>query len=197
MNRIAGMPVVGLLLLTALLSGCAPEPDGIGANLGADEPVEVPIPAEDSAGYQSAIDATLTVFLPDAIGAFAEAENLTMGRNICASARAGDAPTVDQQALSQTVEGTEQLLLYTAIAGAATAYLCPDARGWFDDELLLSDPEGFRAAMAIVLSAAGIPTGAGDVQYDGYGYEVVCADGTVSYSGGISGACSHHGGVSG
>jgi hypothetical protein len=31
----------------------------------------------------------------------------------------------------------------------------------------------------------------------GNGYPVVCNDGTVSTSGGIQGACSHHGGVSG
>ena len=29
----------------------------------------------------------------------------------------------------------------------------------------------------------------------GNGYTVVCADGSVSHSGGIQGACSHHGGV--
>lgn len=32
--------------------------------------------------------------------------------------------------------------------------------------------------------------------YNGRGYMVECSDGTYSMSGGISGACSHHGGVS-
>jgi hypothetical protein len=30
---------------------------------------------------------------------------------------------------------------------------------------------------------------------DGNGYQVTCQDGTISMSGGIQGACSHHGGV--
>lgn len=33
------------------------------------------------------------------------------------------------------------------------------------------------------------------VDYPGTGYPVMCADGTLSYSGGIQGACSWHGGV--
>jgi hypothetical protein len=34
------------------------------------------------------------------------------------------------------------------------------------------------------------------VPYPGTGYPVICADGYLSNSGGIQGACSHHGGVS-
>jgi hypothetical protein len=33
------------------------------------------------------------------------------------------------------------------------------------------------------------------IPYPGRGYPVVCADGWISHSGGIQGACSHHGGV--
>jgi hypothetical protein len=33
------------------------------------------------------------------------------------------------------------------------------------------------------------------IPYPGRGYPVVCADGWISNSGGIQGACSHHGGV--
>lgn len=39
------------------------------------------------------------------------------------------------------------------------------------------------------------PTPPGGVIPGGNGYPVVCADGTISNSGGIQGACSHHGGV--
>jgi hypothetical protein len=40
------------------------------------------------------------------------------------------------------------------------------------------------------------PPGANIPNYDnGNGYRVPCADGTYSHSGGIQGACSHHGGV--
>jgi hypothetical protein len=40
------------------------------------------------------------------------------------------------------------------------------------------------------------PPGENIPNYDnGNGYRVQCADGTFSHSGGIQGACSHHGGV--
>ncbi len=40
------------------------------------------------------------------------------------------------------------------------------------------------------------PPGENIPNYDnGRGYRVQCADGTYSQSGGIQGACSHHGGV--
>ena len=34
-----------------------------------------------------------------------------------------------------------------------------------------------------------------DGYLEGNGYQVTCQDGTISMSGGIQGACSHHGGV--
>jgi hypothetical protein len=48
--------------------------------------------------------------------------------------------------------------------------------------------------------ASGAPTGSstnGGVIPDGNRYEVMCSDGTISYSGGIQGACSYHGGLAG
>jgi hypothetical protein len=42
---------------------------------------------------------------------------------------------------------------------------------------------------------SGSSSGATEDYGTGNGYSVVCADGTLSDSGGIQGACSHHGGV--
>lgn len=46
----------------------------------------------------------------------------------------------------------------------------------------------------IMLAACGGP-GGWRMGVDGNGYDVTCNDGTSSRSGGIQGACSHHGGV--
>jgi hypothetical protein len=51
-----------------------------------------------------------------------------------------------------------------------------------------SDPSG---------SYNGSSSGSGGDLGPGNGYTVPCADGTISHSGGIQGACSHHGGVAG
>jgi hypothetical protein len=45
-------------------------------------------------------------------------------------------------------------------------------------------------------STYGGPSGGGVDLGPGNGSTVVCRDGSISHSGGIQGACSHHGGVS-
>ena len=55
----------------------------------------------------------------------------------------------------------------------------------------------YWVAFVQVNVASSSPTvpGGPTIPYPGRGYPVVCADGWISHSGGIQGACSHHGGV--
>jgi hypothetical protein len=64
---------------------------------------------------------------------------------------------------------------------------------WFYDGMR----HGRYAAVFFTEEAAGATSygPAPSVPYPGRGYPVVCADGWISHSGGIQGACSHHGGV--
>jgi hypothetical protein len=54
--------------------------------------------------------------------------------------------------------------------------------------------ENYDKEMPEGLPELAAPTG-GSTTSGGNGYAVTCADGTISHSGGIQGACSHHGGV--
>jgi hypothetical protein len=49
----------------------------------------------------------------------------------------------------------------------------------------------------LVPTTPSTPSPAPTVNYPGRGSTVVCADGTISHSGGIQGACSWHGGIGG
>ena len=52
-----------------------------------------------------------------------------------------------------------------------------------------------RYASVIISEVTSTGSSAPVIPYPGRGYPVVCADGWISNSGGIQGACSHHGGV--
>jgi hypothetical protein len=52
-----------------------------------------------------------------------------------------------------------------------------------------------RYASVIISEISSTVSSAPVIPYPGRGYPVVCADGWISNSGGIQGACSHHGGV--
>lgn len=52
-----------------------------------------------------------------------------------------------------------------------------------------------RYASVIISQVTSTGSSAPVIPYPGRGYPVVCADGWISNSGGIQGACSHHGGV--
>jgi hypothetical protein len=52
-----------------------------------------------------------------------------------------------------------------------------------------------RYASVIISEISSSVSSAPVIPYPGRGYPVVCTDGWISNSGGIQGACSHHGGV--
>ena len=67
---------------------------------------------------------------------------------------------------------------------------------WSGDDDTDDDGAGSEAMSLATPSHSEAPSGENIPNYDnGRGYRVLCADGTYSQSGGIQGACSHHGGV--
>ncbi len=59
----------------------------------------------------------------------------------------------------------------------------------------ISVPSGSTTTLPLPPGPSLPPVSTTDTFGSGNGYPVTCADGTVSDSGGIQGACSHHGGV--
>ena len=54
---------------------------------------------------------------------------------------------------------------------------------------------GFIIFIVVIASFQSCSNRGWQMGVDGNGYQVTCQDGTTSMSGGIQGACSHHGGV--
>lgn len=54
---------------------------------------------------------------------------------------------------------------------------------------------GIVVAIVLIVGLQSCENRGWQMGVDGNGYQVTCQDGTISMSGGIQGACSHHGGV--
>jgi hypothetical protein len=91
------------------------------------------------------------------------------------------------------VLGTRLTRRVTRHVAGSTYWLYDGTRhGRYGSVIVTEDPPG----PAVPTTPAPSPTPTGPtVLPPGNGYPVVCNDGSISTSGGIQGACSHHGGV--
>lgn len=104
-------------------------------------------------------------------------------------------PGQDNNSLGESTqkiaETTEQVVELTCLDGSmfymytSDTSACKFHKGFFWSELVIRDK-----STGAVLNRPSDSNGSG-----GSGYQVTCADGWVSNSGGRQGACSHHGGV--
>jgi hypothetical protein len=187
-----GAPVVGIVLL----SGCAQagyEASGGDTAPGTGETIES-VPREavfepDVAGYREVVSTAFAGLSQGTITPPSDIE--TVGFSIC------DAAERNETMLERNAQVTDarKAVLVTSVAMAAVRYLCPSHAAWLATEYPLSEPSAYEAALGAVLGVE-MPTYE-ENPAPGNGYVVTCEDGTILYSGGIQGACSHHGGVAG
>ncbi|MEA2167082.1 MAG: hypothetical protein QOF76_382 [Solirubrobacteraceae bacterium] len=96
---------------------------------------------------------------------------------------------------SLTVLGTRLTRRATRHTDGSTYWLYDGTRhGRYASVIVTEMPAPAAPAAPVVPPTPATPTDP-TVLPPGNGYPVVCADGSVSTSGGIQGACSHHGGV--
>lgn len=196
-----------LVLAAAIaLTGCAadPLPASAGAPAAAASPDSYlePAPVEpvyepDHQAYLAAMATNIAILGPGNISAPSNAVLENWGTAMCAQADNNVSMHDDQQAALDTDPSGKAVMFTTSLAMAAVRNLCPSNAAWLATEYPLSEPTAYQGALDSLLGTNVAPAPQPDQNNDGNGYEVTCMDGTTSYSGGIQGACSHHGGVSG